>query len=167
MQEPFLNSYWDFKLDPKNRVSLPSPYRDALRRLGDSEAVVLTVTTDRCLSGHPAACWPEIVRMSRRLMEQGVPGADFHRLFLALAQVVEPDPHGRILLSPRLVAFAGLEREVHFVGMGNRFEVWDARRFDVFQREIDLELLKGPFSELASSFPVEPSRPAEPLPAGS
>lgn len=153
MSGSFLSSHWDFKLDPKKRVSLPAPYRELLRARHGSEAVVLTITPDRCLSGHPAGEWPEIVEMTRELLEHGANGANFRRLFLAMAEVVEPDPHGRILLPQQLHAYAGLDRIVHFIGVGNRFEIWDRGRFDAFQSQIDMEALKGPFSELASRFP--------------
>jgi len=153
-EELFLCSCWDFKVDPKKRVSLPAQYREALRRRFGSEAIVLTITPDRCLSGHPASLWPSIAEASRPLLELGANGADFRRLFLAMMKVVEPDPHGRILLPPQLHGFAGIGRIVHYIGMGNRFELWDGERFEALLRQVDLEALRGPFNELASRFPA-------------
>lgn len=153
MKGAFPGSFWDFKVDPKKRVSLPAPYRDELREQHGAEKVVLTITPERCLSGHPAASWPAIVEMSVRWLEHGASGAGFRRLFLALAQEVEPDPHGRIVIPPKLYAFAGMARVVHYVGLGNHFEVWDRDRFDALQGKIDLGALEGPYNATASMFP--------------
>jgi MraZ protein len=39
---------------------------------------------------------------------------------------VELDSAGRVLVSPELRAAASLEKNVTLLGMGNRFELWDA-----------------------------------------
>ncbi len=155
MAPPFLTSFWDFKLDPKKRVCLPAQYREALRRGYGSEEVVLTITPDRCLAGHPAAEWPRIAEQSKSWLQQGANGAAFRRLFLAMAQVVEPDPHGRTVLPARLHAFAGLGGVVHFIGFGNRFEIWDRDRFAAVEGQVDLEALKTAYEQVASELPVQ------------
>jgi MraZ protein len=40
------------------------------------------------------------------------------------------DGHGRVLLPPELREFAQLERHGMLIGQGNRFELWDERRWN-------------------------------------
>ena len=53
-----------------------------------------------------------------------------------LFDVFEHDGASRVLLPPELRAWAGLEREVVFMGMGNRFELWDRARYDAHEAEV-------------------------------
>ena len=43
-----------------------------------------------------------------------------------------------VLLPPELRAWAGLEREVVFMGLGNRFEIWDKARYDALIQRLGL-----------------------------
>ena len=153
MQGLFINSFWDLKMDPKKRVSLPAQYRESLSSCFDSDSVVLTISPDRCLVGYPASQWPHIVQMSKELLAQGTNGTNFRRFFLAMGRIVTPDKHGRMPVPPRLAEFAKLDKMIHFIGIVNRFELWDKHHFQAFEQQIDMEALKGPFNELASRFP--------------
>jgi MraZ protein len=42
---------------------------------------------------------------------------------------VDMDAGSRVLLSPELRAWAGLDRELMLVGMGSRMEIWDRERY--------------------------------------
>lgn len=149
MNELFLNSAWDFKLDPKRRVSLPAAYRERLKAMTEtgSEAIVLSITPQRCLTGLPAERWPEVMRKSTSLLRQGRNGANFQRLFLAMAHITEPDTHGRILIPPRHTKFAGLGKAVHFIGMGSRFEIWDRDTFEEFESQIDMDAVAPSYND--------------------
>jgi len=152
--DPFLRSFWGFKLDAKGRASLPAAYREALRARHGDERVVLTISPDRCLNGHAAACWPEMVQASRRWLDSGPNAAAFQRLYVATAEIVAPDQHGRTRMPARLASFAGLRRDVHFVGVGRHFELWDSDRFEDFQARIDLDAMRGLFAEVVGRFPA-------------
>lgn len=152
--DPFLRSFWGFKIDDKGRASVPAAYREVLRARHGGEAVVLTISPDRCLNGHAAACWPEMVQASRRWLDAGPNAAAFQRLYVATAEIVEPDQHGRTRIPARLHAFAGLRRDVHFVGVGTHFELWDRERFEAFQGSIDLDAMRGLFAEVVGRYPA-------------
>ena len=51
------------------------------------------------------------------------------RLLVGFAEDVDPDGAGRILVSPELRQYAGLEHRVVLVGQGNKFELWDEPRW--------------------------------------
>ena len=54
----------------------------------------------------------------------------FARFFLAGATQVEVDKQGRILIPNVLREFAGLEKDVVFLGVGSRIEIWSRQAWD-------------------------------------
>jgi MraZ protein len=109
-------------LDAKGRMSVPSRYREALQ--GQAEGrVTLTKSPDGCLLLFPRPEW-EVFR--KRVSELPMEAAWWQRIFLGNAMDMELDTAGRVLVSPELRAAASLEKSVMLLGMGNRFELWDA-----------------------------------------
>ena len=51
---------------------------------------------------------------------------DISRFFFSGATDAVPDPQGRILIPPKLRAHAHLEKEITFLGVNNRMEIWDS-----------------------------------------
>ncbi|MEN9985758.1 MAG: hypothetical protein RI925_1260, partial [Pseudomonadota bacterium] len=54
----------------------------------------------------------------------------YARLLLGNAETLEIDAAGRVLLPARLRQKTGLNKNVALVGMGHRFELWDAEAFE-------------------------------------
>ena len=52
------------------------------------------------------------------------------RLLVGFAEELELDAAGRLLISPVLRRFAGLEKEVMLVGQGSHFEIWNQVAWD-------------------------------------
>mgnify|MGYP005772388019 FL=1 len=52
------------------------------------------------------------------------------RLLMAYVSEITEDSQGRFTLPPDLKKMADLGRDVIFVGMGNKVELWDAKRFE-------------------------------------
>jgi len=50
----------------------------------------------------------------------------FKRFFVGYASDVEMDKTGRILLPPSLREFARIDKQIHFVGQGSKFEIWNS-----------------------------------------
>lgn len=118
------------KLDAKGRVSIPAPFRAALRQpasgAGEGEAslVLRPHHTHRCIDGFAASFFHTLAGSMARL---DLFSADQEDLAIALyADAVElaPDKEGRIVLPQNLIAWAGLEQGATFVGMGRQFQIW-------------------------------------------
>ncbi len=56
------------------------------------------------------------------------------------ARDVEVDSSGRIMLPAEVRAAAGIDKEVVIVGNTGRFEIWDAKRYEEMNDDIDLSL---------------------------
>jgi MraZ protein len=103
-------------------MSVPSRYREALQAQAEGR-VTLTKSPDGCLLLFPRPEW-EVFRA--KVAALPMEAAWWQRIFLGNAMDVELDSAGRVLVSPELRAAASLEKNVTLLGMGNRFELWDA-----------------------------------------
>lgn len=119
-------------LDGKGRVTVPARYRDLLMSTVGGQMMV-SKSHVRCLSLFPRPVWDQF---ESRLL--GLPAAadGLRRLYIGSATDVAIDSGSRVLLPPELRAWAGLEREVVFMGMGNRFELWDKARYEAHEAQV-------------------------------
>jgi MraZ protein len=65
------------------------------------------------------------------------------RLIVGHADDVDMDAAGRLLISPSLRQFAGLDKRIVLVGQGNRFEIWDEPRWDEQMTVANVSLSDG------------------------
>jgi MraZ protein len=129
---PVFRGVTHLALDAKGRVAIPARYRDALRGHdsgGAADTLVLTVDPSRCLLVYPRAAWEPIQARLMSLSSFNEPIRRLQRLLVGYADDVDLDGAGRILVSPELRQYAGLEHRVVLVGQGNKFELWDEPRW--------------------------------------
>jgi len=107
----FMGQY-EHSIDAKGRAIVPAKYRE---ELGD--LFYVTWGVDGCLYLYPQHDWEELAqKLQRQLM--------------ASASEVTLDKQGRILIPAKLRKSAGLEKDLVFVGMINRVEIWDKDTFE-------------------------------------
>ena len=99
----FMGEY-SHTIDAKGRIIVPVKFRESL---GDN--FVVTKGLDNCLF---------------------VDARKFTRFFLAGAAEMEVDKQGRILIPSVLRELAALEKDVVFVGVGSRIEIWNRAGWD-------------------------------------
>lgn len=110
-------------LDAKGRMAIPARHRDALALAGEGR-LVLTAHPHRCLLLYPAPAWEPIRAKILAAPSLEAQSAMVRRLLVGFAEDLEMDGAGRILVSPSLRQYAGLEKEVWLVGQGNGLELW-------------------------------------------
>jgi MraZ protein len=116
-------------VDHKGRTSVPSRFRDALLDPSD-RSFVLGASLDPCLVAFSAPAWREFGAKLSALPDHDVNGRAARRWYLGGAFVVSLDGQGRILVPPTLRAWAGVRREVLWVGVGDHVEIWDPGRWN-------------------------------------
>ena len=117
----FMGEY-NHTIDAKGRIIIPSKFRDDL---GDH--FVVTLGLDGCLYLYPDEEWKNFVAGLKNL-----PGnreaRQLQRYFMAGAADCEVDKQGRILIPNKLREHANLEKDVVFVGVLSKIEIWSKER---------------------------------------
>ena len=128
-------------LDAKGRLFIPAKLRE---QLGDS--FVGTKGLDDCLFVYPQEAWEELEQKIRQLPMSK--SRSLQRFFLSSAADVTVDRQGRIVIPPVLRGYAKLERDVVVIGVGERAELWDARRWNAYTDDLDSESIAQAMEEL-------------------
>lgn len=127
-------------IDAKGRTCIPSKYREALSSAFGDERFVITKSQPiqigdsyaRGLSVYPVSVWSEI--REKILANAGgytsLQLDGIKRQFLNPAEECCADKLGRVLVPAALRQRAGLERDIWFVGMGNRFDIWSRETYE-------------------------------------
>jgi len=123
------------KIDAKGRVSIPAPFRAVLDRDGYSQGSVGGIYC------YPSIDAPALDAGGERLAKKidgllaGLPDYSDERDELSVAlygdvQVLGIDGDGRIVLPEALRRHAGLQDQVTFVGLGDKFQMWAPGAFE-------------------------------------
>ena len=140
------------KMDTKGRVVVPSKFRDEL----GNQVVVTKGLDEDCLYAFSRESWEQVTEKLNALPMTNMKVRNFNRFFLAGANNLEADKLGRVLVSSALREYALLDKEVVWVGVGNRMEIWDVDKWkensDKFSGDtedsIDIEELSEYMAEL-------------------
>jgi MraZ protein len=119
-------------VDAKGRVVMPSRFRPELER-----GLVVTKGQDRCLVVFPIEQFSQEVSRLNRLPRTDRRTRNFARILYGGASDQPLDTQGRLALPATLRAYAGLERDVVVLGVGDRVEIWDADAWHQVQTEND------------------------------
>jgi MraZ protein len=113
-------------LDVKGRLTVPTRWRDQLMDSVQGR-LVITKTVEGGLALYPANVWQTIEATVLALPAEN---DAWRRFVLGNASDVDIDSGSRVLIPPELRAWAGMEKDVKFMGMGAHFELWDKTRHD-------------------------------------
>lgn len=119
------------KLDDKNRLIVPAKLRE---ELGQDFYVTLGVNCGhRCLTIYTSADW-QTLSDNYNTLPISQRGAATSLIFMNAVEC-EPDKQFRFGLSPFLLSYAGIGKEVMIVGRAGQAEIWDTREFEAFENE--------------------------------
>ena len=128
-------------IDSKGRTCIPVKFRDALVQAFGNERFIITKSQPvslgddvfaRGLSIYPLSVWSDI-KSKALANEAGYTSLQLDsikRQFLNPAEECTADKLGRVLIPPSLRVHAGLERELWFVGMDRRFDIWSRETYN-------------------------------------
>lgn len=119
------------KLDEKNRLFVPSKLRG---ELGTEFYLTPGVNCGhRCLTLYTAADFQTLSKNFSALpVSQRAAATSL--IFMNAAECV-PDRQFRFTLTPFLLTYAGIRREVVIAGRAGQAEIWDAEEFARFEQE--------------------------------
>ncbi len=126
--EKMFQGRYEYTIDNKGRVSLPAKFREVLNKRYDNHLIITNF--DSCLVAYPLSEWLTLVEKMKSLSLVKKDVKSFQRFFISGASECVIDKQGRLLIPPALREYAGLEKDVVFVGMINRLEIWNKERWD-------------------------------------
>ena len=123
---------FDYTLDAKNRLTVPSKFRSAL-----ADGVVLAQGLDRCVALWTPAAYDAFTQATLAGRNPASSEArQLQRFFSANSVDTELDSAGRVMVPPFLIDYAGLARDVVVTGAGDNLEVWDRATWSDYNREL-------------------------------
>ncbi|MBE0478624.1 division/cell wall cluster transcriptional repressor MraZ [Candidatus Aerophobetes bacterium] len=110
-------------LDEKNRLIIPSSFRQAISR--EEDGCIITRGLDRSLLFYPFSEWQSLGNKLKNLSINRSDVRAFLRILFSGAHPVQPDHQGRIIIPQPLKEFASIKEKVVIIGLINKIEIWD------------------------------------------
>lgn len=127
-------------LDAKGRVSVPADFRSAvasgdirhgIKYNDEFDGIVIWPSIDgKWLEGGGMALLRSHQAMLNNLKPHDLARIAFERAVFGESHRLSFDASGRVSLPKELAEFAGLDKQATFVGMGQRFEIWNPDAYD-------------------------------------
>lgn len=123
------------KLDSKNRIMMPSEFRDSL-----TNNFYITKGPENSLVIYTEE---EFVKQSQRLDEkinENKKNRAIKRLFFSSTVKTSLDKQGRVLLNKNLRDYSGIVDEAMIIGNNTTIELWDKDRWQAYIDEVEVNL---------------------------
>lgn len=124
-----------YTIDQKKRIAVPAKFRKSL-----GKKVVITTGLDNCLVIYPFQEWQKLTKKLENLPSGQVDARGLARIMLSGAVDVELDKLGRILIPDYLKNYALLKRNVAILGLSNRIEIWDEKKWKNYKEKTEKEI---------------------------
>lgn len=117
------------KLDSKNRLSLPFRFK---KELGNK--LIITKNMEGSLLVVSLRSWETLLEGTKDKPFILKESREVQRFLFGSAAEVELDEKGRFILPEHLKEYSGIEDEAVFVGVYNRIEIWEKRRWEEYSK---------------------------------
>ena len=111
-------------LDTKNRITMPTRYREELFADCQGKMVCTVDIQHACLLLYPLPEWEEIELKLCKLSSTNPQERMFQQILLGNASDCDMDKNGRLLINGPLRQHASLEKNIMLVGQLKKFEIW-------------------------------------------
>ncbi len=123
----FLSNF-ESGVDAKKRVSIPAPFR---RVLGGADSVYLWPSLDKaCIEGAGEGLMQQFEDSMADLDLMDPRRIALANYIMGEARQGKLDEGGRIVLDAELLATAGITEKARFVGLGDRFQIWEPAAYE-------------------------------------
>lgn len=112
------------QIGEKNRVVMPKKLREKL-----GENLIITRGYERCLILVDQERWESLVKVINSGTLLSISVRDTKRYLLGGAIDIEPDNQGRFVMPENLLEFAGVDKDLIFLGVGEWIEIWSSDRW--------------------------------------
>ena len=135
--------HFEHAIDDKGRTSLPARFRDVLAGGADARLVLTPALGDPCLDVYPIAAWEQLEAKLAQLNAFEAEVIEFRRFYVSAAVECELDKQGRILVPPSMREHAHIEKNVLWLGHGQKAELWSQEQWEQLSKKKSAEDLKA------------------------
>tara|TARA_S200000501_G_scaffold159747_1_gene150665 strand:- start:752 stop:1216 length:465 start_codon:yes stop_codon:yes gene_type:complete len=145
-ENTFIGEY-SYTIDSKGRLNIPSRFRKSLSE-NDANTFVITKGLDPCIWVYPLTEWLKIENNLRNLSSVKNINRTFVRHTTRYASSSTYDKQGRVLLTPSLVNYASINKEVLIIGAIGKIEIWNPEKLQEVDKQ-NMEIEQDAYDELA------------------
>jgi MraZ protein len=131
--EHFSDTFFN-KLDAKGRVSLPAKFRQSLSAQGAESVFIIQSHSLGALEGFGPVLLNEINARLSVLDPFSEEYDAFAHAYFGGSIELAWDGEGRIKLPEHFLTYAKITDEAVFVGLGQKFQIWDPAGFEINRR---------------------------------
>lgn len=144
MEGKMFKGEYQHSLDPKNRIAIPSKFREYL-----GDRFVMTKGLDNCLYAYGIEEWDALEQKLKALPFSSKDARAFVRFIFSGAADCQIDKQGRTILPANLIEYAGIKKDIVIIGVSTRFEIWSKENWDEYNSSnIDFDEIAGKMSQL-------------------
>jgi MraZ protein len=127
--QPFMSTVMG-TLDSKGRVCIPAAYRQILSAQNTNGVYVCPSFFENALEGFGQSVLDGLhTRLSALDPFLSVAHDDTAYAIISRTQLLPADEQGRVRLPDQMIEHAALKDKIVFIGMSQKFQIWDAERF--------------------------------------
>jgi MraZ protein len=139
---------FEYAIDDKSRVSIPSKFREVLSTNYDMRLILTNL--DGCIVAYPYQEWVNIQERISNLGTLKKESRVFLRFYYSGVSECPIDKLGRILIPQSLKNYANIKKNVAIIGMNRKIEIWAQETWEELVKKAtsDLEQMVDIVSEL-------------------
>lgn len=129
----------EYRIDPKGRIPLSADYYSKLD-LEENSSIIITCSpydNERYLEIFSEEQWEKQQNLIEN-MEEGAVKQYFLRKYVGTAESVQLDSQNRIRIPKYMIDYAGIDKDVVFVGAISNIRIWSKERLDSPENRDDL-----------------------------
>ncbi len=136
---------FEHTIDSKGRLTIPAKFKEAL-----AGGIVITRGLDGCLWAFTKNEWEKLAQKVAGASIGNQDARQFKRFLFFGASDSIPDRNGRVIIPPKLRAYAGIETDVVVAGAMDKIELWAPQRWEQEQESVieNPELLASHLADL-------------------
>jgi MraZ protein len=121
--------YSEHSIDAKQRLAVPAKYRNLWKTERDGHAWISIPWSTGHIRLYTEQYFDAVGQTSKPTLTPDRDTAELEARFYSLAERIEMDAAGRIILPKHHIELAGLKTDVAVIGAGNRLEIHDLTRW--------------------------------------
>jgi MraZ protein len=133
---PLFYNNIDLRIDAKNRLFIPSDVRKRIDSQVHGTGLFVILGNNHLPWLYPDKYYESLVPP---MPEEITPDSDwlnYARLKFSLADRIEPDEQGRVVLPEKILTAAHIEKDITLVGCIDHLEIWNRPAWDVYVKEL-------------------------------